>query len=113
MEAGTEESLIATLRGVETIFNPNKHAIALRETAAPQAGEVWVDEPNAPGALGGARGAGGVRVGGRLLGGVSKLERFVAWHLWAADGAPAGAETVARAAQMLLCNDAFQEAIIG
>jgi hypothetical protein len=105
-EAHADE-LPETLRGLETIFNPNKHAMRVREGSTPLAGEVWIDEivpaghaPDGP-----------IRISGRTLAGVRGIERFTAWRLFAAPGEPAASELVAAATETLLCNTAFQKAI--
>jgi hypothetical protein len=98
--------LVETVRATETIFNPNKHALRVRDTAAPESGEAWLDEPAVAALLGPP-----VRVAGRLLPGVERAERFVAWRLRDRHGRPAAAEVVDRALETLLCNPAFQRAI--
>jgi hypothetical protein len=100
------DGLPAVLRGLETVFNPNKHVLRVREGDAPRSGEVWVDEMDRD-----APRAGPVRISGRTLPGVRSLERFVAWRLYAADGAPAAPEVVTAATEILLCNPAFQKAL--
>jgi hypothetical protein len=100
------DQLVETVRGTETIFNPSKHALRVRDTAAPQSGEAWLDEPAVAALLGPP-----VRVAGRLLPGVERAERFVAWRLRDRHGRPAVAEVVDRSLETLLCNPAFQRAI--
>jgi phosphoribosylformylglycinamidine (FGAM) synthase PurS component len=101
------DELPETLRAFETIFNPNKHVMRVREGHVPLTGEVWIDEvASGPLALG------PVRISGRRVGGVRSLERFTAWRLFAEDGSPAAADTVTAATQTLLCNPAFQKATI-
>ncbi|MGP6157101.1 MAG: hypothetical protein ACLPYS_06260 [Vulcanimicrobiaceae bacterium] len=107
VEPGAQEALFATLRNLETIYNPNKHALRVRAEPSPQAGELWVDEIH-PAAVPTARGP--VRIAGRTLAGVSAVERFVAWRVFDAEGRPAAAEVVSRAAETLLWNPAFQKA---
>ncbi len=102
------DALVDTLRGIEAIFNPNKHAIRTRDTAAAGAGEVWVDEIGTEVADTAAHA--GVRIAGRLVPGVRAFERCTAWRLWSAPGVTADAETVASATELLLCNPAFQKA---
>jgi len=109
VEPGSEESLTATLRSLETIYNPNKHALRVRTCASPQAGEVWVDEIH-PATME-AGGEGPVRIAGRTLAGVRAVERFTAWRVLGAEGRPAAAEVVGTAAETLLCNPAFQRAL--
>jgi len=101
------DGLVATMSGLETIYNPNKHVLRVREDARPGPGEVWIDEIGS----GNENGAGFVRVAGRTLEGVRSLERFTAWRLSDAAGRPAGAELVASATETLLCNPAFQKAV--
>jgi len=98
------DELPQTLRAFETIFNPNKHVLRVREGDSPLAGEVWIDEVGrdvivAP-----------VRIAGRTLPGVRSLERFTAWRLFAPAGVPAAPDLVDAATAMLLCNTAFQKA---
>jgi hypothetical protein len=107
IEPGAQEALLATLRSLETIYNPNKHALHVRPEPAPQPGELWVDEIR-PAAAAVSRGP--VRIAGRTLDGVRAIERFVAWRVFDAEGRPAAAEVVALAAETLLCNPAFQKA---
>ncbi len=103
------DSLVAMLRGLETVFNPNKHVLRVLDEALPLPGEAWVAEATAaPGAPPAARGD--VRLAGRILPGVRRLERAVAWRMTDERGNPASAEVVARALATLLCNSAFQKA---
>jgi phosphoribosylformylglycinamidine (FGAM) synthase PurS component len=107
LDASAEDTLVRTLSSLETIYNPGKHALRVREDAAPGPGEVWIDE---------IRGAGPaastpVRIAGRELLGVWSVERFTAWRVEGAAGVPA-AEAVRRATETLLCNPAFQRAIL-
>ena len=101
------DELPETLRGLETIFNPNKHTLRIREGSTPLAGEVWIDEI----VPAGEAPAGPVRISGRTLAGVRGIERFTAWRLFAAPGEPAEPDLVIAATEMLLCNTAFQKAI--
>jgi hypothetical protein len=100
--------LAVTFSGLETLYNPNKHVLRVRESARPGPGEVWIDEIEAPRERGGGE---FVRIAGRTLPGVRSLERFTAWRLSAAPGTPAGSDVVAAATDTLLCNAAFQKAI--
>ena len=108
VEADQAERLVATLRSLETVFNPNKHDMRVRSGDAPAAGEVWVEEvaSTAPSQTAGAP----VRVGGRTLPGVKEMRRATAWRLFDGAGAPAGEALVRAAAETLLCNPAFQKA---
>ena len=101
------DELVATLRGIETVFNPNKHAIRVRPVNA-EPGEVWVDEADAirePVAQ-------PIRIAGREIAGLRTFERFVAWRLWAAPGVAADTAPVGGATDLLLCNPAFQIAAL-
>lgn len=99
------DELVETVRNTETIFNPSKHALQVRDSAVPQSGEAWLDEPAI------AARSGPLRVAGRLLPGVERAERFVAWRLRDRHGRPAAPEVVDRSLETLLCNPAFQRAI--
>jgi hypothetical protein len=100
--------LAATFGGLETLYNPNKHVLRVRESARPGPGEVWIDEIEPAR----ERPSGEfVRIAGRTLCGVRSLERFTAWRLTATPGTPAADDVVTAATDMLLCNAAFQKAI--
>ncbi|MBD5656922.1 MAG: hypothetical protein IAI50_17335 [Candidatus Eremiobacteraeota bacterium] len=101
------DALLATLRGSESIFNPNKHALRVRQADGPVPGEVWVDEIGHEARSSENR----VRVAGRLLPGVRSCERFKAWRLAAANGSPASSAVLDAATETLLCNPAFQKVI--
>jgi hypothetical protein len=107
VEPAEVERLVESLRGFETIFNPNKHVLRVRQGEGPGAGEVWVDEC---GNGGDAASGGAARIAGRALPGVRSLERFTAWRLFAEPGVPAGPDVVRVATDTLLCNPAFQKA---
>jgi hypothetical protein len=110
VEEAEAESLVTTFGSLETIYNPNKHVLRIRETAQPEAGEVWIDEIGSEAAV---ATQGFVRVAGRTLPGVRSLERFTAWRLSVEPGRPAGAAVVEAATETLLCNPAFQKALRG
>ncbi len=97
--------LEATIRTIETIFNPNKHRMELRSLAEPLPGEVWIDERDEPVAT-----TTRVTVAGRMLEGVRSLRRATAWRLYSG-GKTADSATVGRAVETLLCNPAFQRAL--
>ncbi len=99
--------LVDAVRGIETIYNPNKHALQVRAALDPEAGEVWIDEPAAAVRFGRSP----LRIAGRLLDGVDRVERFTAWRLRDQHGAPVAREVVDRALETLLLNPAFQRAI--
>lgn len=98
------DDVLAQLRAVETIFNPNKHRLELRSQVEPQAGETWIDEAG-PQTV--------VLAGGQAVRGITRIERFTAWRLVDAQNSPAPRETVMRANELLLCNAAFQRSLIG
>ena len=100
-------TLVETLRGIESVFNPNKHVIRSRETVRPGAGEVWIDEI----ASECVAGNGDLRVAGRVVAGLRRLERFTAWRLATAPGVAAEAAVVGAATELLFCNPAFQKAV--
>jgi len=104
--ADAAAGLVETLGGIETICNPNKHAIRSRDAARPAVGEVWIDDIAAEN----ARAALPVRIAGRVIAGLRSFERFTVWRLATAPGVAAEAAVVAAAADMLLCNSAFQKA---
>lgn len=99
--------LVDAVCAIETIFNPNKHALAVMSGSDPSAGEVWIDEPAAAVRFGKPP----LRIAGRLLEGVDRVERFTAWRLRDRHGAPVAREVVDRALETLLLNPAFQRAI--
>ena len=118
LEPGYEEALLQALARIETIYNPNKHALRLRDEAIPEPGEAWVHEiPHgaetaaaATTRRAGPEGFAPVTIAGRSLPGVHKIERFTAWRLRDGAGAPASAAVVTQALETLLCNSAFQRA---
>jgi phosphoribosylformylglycinamidine (FGAM) synthase PurS component len=106
VDAAHAEELDASIRQIETIFNPNKHVLRLRE-AHPQPGEVWIaDRDEAPA----VDSENGLRIAGRLLAGVRSLRRRTAWRL-RKDGRDVSENVLATAVDGLLCNPAFQKAI--
>jgi phosphoribosylformylglycinamidine (FGAM) synthase PurS component len=88
----SNEELAASVKRNETLFNPNKHVLELRDSAKPDAGETWVEEI-AP-----------VRV-------EAAAKHYIAWRLFDASGTPANEATVREAAEKLLCNPAIERAI--
>lgn len=108
-DSGVAAALEPTIRSVETIFNPNKHVLRRLERAAPRPGELWVgerDEGQAPPAHR------EIVLAGRRLAGVYRAKRYKGWRLWESEGVPAATQTLAAASETLLCNSAFQEAIL-
>lgn len=84
-DGGDPAALRTRIEADESIFNPNKHALALLDEAAPRAGEVWIEEL-------GARGP----------------RCFVGWRLLDAAGQPVPRRDVVAAAERLLCNPAIE-----
>ena len=105
VEERAADDLEASVRDIETIFNPNKHRLVPLENAKPQSGEVWIGEE----AL--ARPGGPVTIAGRTLGGVAAVHRYTAWRLEDSEGRPVAAAELNRAVATLLCNPAFQRTI--
>ncbi len=98
--------LDASVRQIETIFNPNKHVLRVR-AAHPEAGEVWIaDREDAPQTAPSSA----FRIAGRDLAGVRALHRRTAWRL-RKDGRDVAENVLATAVERLLCNPAFQKAI--
>ena len=100
------DALVEALRGIETIFNPSKHAIRSRDTLGPAAGEVWIDEISTAGPAP----VRDLRIAGRTIAGLIAFERFTAWRLSSVPGVLADEATVVAATELLLCNPAFQKA---
>ncbi|MBV9102254.1 MAG: hypothetical protein JO060_01620 [Candidatus Eremiobacteraeota bacterium] len=107
IDAGERDALLEVLKSTETIYNPNKNRLRVRDVASPERAEVWVDEPDSPAAHTGPP----YIFAGRALPGVTRLERFVAWRLMDRGGKPAPDHVVEGAVETLLCNTAFQRAI--
>jgi hypothetical protein len=99
VEEGAAESLAAGVRADETLFNPNKHRLDELRRARPEPGEVWVegDLPARP---------------ARLLQGVTSARRLTGWRLRDTQGRPAAREVIDRAVERLLCNPAYQRAVL-
>ncbi len=76
----------------ETIFNPNKHRLALLENAAPRPGEVWIEPLDSSACH-------------------PERSRRVAWRLWEAPDVPARREVLSAAIERLLCNPAIEKAV--
>jgi len=99
-------ALDATMRISETLFNPNKHRLTVREAAQPLPGEVWVAPRSEA-----APESGVVTVAGRTLPGTRALYRRTAWRLFDARGRFVDDAVLAAAVAGLLCNPAFQLAL--
>jgi hypothetical protein len=102
VDAEHAPALDGTIRTIETIYNPNKHRLDVRNDARPRPGEVWItahDETPA------------ITVAGRTVAGVHGIVRRTAWRLLDQNGADVPASVLDRATESFLCNPAFQKAI--
>jgi hypothetical protein len=102
VDAPRASELDGAVRTMETIFNPNKHALEVRPDARPRSGEVWVtarDEAPA------------TTVGGRAVPGLRSIVRHTCWRLLDEQGRDVAPELLQRATDEFLCNPAFQKAM--
>jgi phosphoribosylformylglycinamidine (FGAM) synthase PurS component len=93
-DASADDALKRRIVRDETIFNPNKHRLALLEQAGPREGEVWIEPLSYP----------------------ERSERSeraaaISWRLFNAEGTPVERAVVAMAAERLLCNPAIDRAV--
>jgi hypothetical protein len=84
-------TLTVRIESDETIFNPNKHKLAVLDAGAPRSGEVWIESlgpapPAAPNAIG--------------------------WRLIDARGGPVSRRELDAAIDRLLCNPAIERAVV-
>ncbi|MGH7728133.1 MAG: hypothetical protein ACREM2_05025, partial [Vulcanimicrobiaceae bacterium] len=104
-------ALLGTLPTLESLVNPNTQRLVVREGARPRPGEAWIAE--AVGAAPAERASERVmRIAGRSLPGVRALPRATAWRAYDREGRPDPA-AIGAACALLLCNPAFEEAMIG
>jgi hypothetical protein len=99
---GPAGDLAQTVASIETIYNPNKHRLAERDSDRPAPGEVWIaarDEAPA------------TQIGGRTIPGVRAIRRRTGWRLVGEDGVDVPPAVLDRAVETFLCNPAFQEAL--
>ncbi len=102
VEAEHAAALDGTITTIETVYNPNKHRLEVREDARPRSGEVWItahDETPA------------ITIAGRTVEGVHGIVRRSSWRLLDQQGADVPASVLDRATESFLCNPAFQKAI--
>jgi hypothetical protein len=102
VEARHAAALDGAITTMETIYNPNKHRLEVRDDVRPRPGEVWItahDETPA------------ITVAGRTVAGVRGIVRRTAWRLLDQHGADVPAAILDRATESFLCNPAFQKAI--
>jgi len=87
-DGGDVAALLERVEADETIFNPNIHRVTMRESGAPDAGEVWIES-------------------------LDGTVPTVAWRLF--DGRDRAVDGVAlqTAVDRLLCNPSIDRAIIG
>ena len=105
--ARVDPQKISTLDGalatIETIYNPNKHRLEIRDGARPRPGEVWVTAADETPAI---------TVAGRSVDGLVDIVRRTSWRLLDEQGRSVPAAILDRATESFLCNPAFQKAII-
>ncbi len=89
-DAGDADDFAARMERNETLFNPNKHRLAVLDANAPRAGEMWIEETGAHAPHG--------------------RRRYVGWRLLDRDGKPADRALLREAAERLLCNPAIEKA---
>jgi hypothetical protein len=102
VEPSAADTLAATLATLETVFNPNKHALSERTGSRPAPGEVWIASQDD---------AAAASVAGRAIPGVHGIRRRVAWQLLDETGNICDPSVLERAVVTFLCNPAFQKAI--
>lgn len=94
---GSSDDVATSVKRNESLFNPNKHVLEVRESPSPRAGETWISNIPIPGDVApSSKGA---------------ARHYVAWRLFGADDQPADEATVASAIEKLLCNPAIERAI--
>ena len=102
VEAGAAAALDLEVATIETIYNPNKHRLEVREDAGPRPGEVWItarDETPA------------ITVAGRTVAGLRGIVRRTGWRLLDEGGGDVPPDVLAAATEQFLCNPAFQKAL--
>jgi hypothetical protein len=102
VDSSFSDALAATLATLETVFNPNKHALTERVGSRPAPGEVWIASQDD---------ACAASVGGRAIPGVQGVRRRVAWQLLDETGNISDPSVLEHAVVTFLCNPAFQKAI--
>jgi hypothetical protein len=85
---GDVEILKARVAADETIFNPNKHRLAILDEASPRAGEVWI----------------------QALEAAASAPEAIAWRLLNAHGEPVERAVLEAAIDRLLRNPAIEKA---
>jgi len=103
-DAGDPATFAGRLRANATIFNPNKHRLAVLAAAQPRAGEAWVGDSD-------ERDEVRAHLGGKGIAGVTRARRYVGWRLIGAGGGPVSRETLVAAVERILCNPAIEKAV--
>lgn len=85
--------LRARIERDESVFNPNKHRVAVLTSPKPRPGEVWIET-----------------IGAEAIVARMPARRYVGWRLFTGD-APAPRATLDAAVESLLCNPAIERAI--
>lgn len=98
-DTGSEQDFAARVERNETLFNQNKHELAILESDRPREGEVWIEQLDAQ------------DVSPRISD-VSRARRYVGWRLFTHGHTPAGMPVVRAAVDQLLCNPAIERAIV-
>ena len=93
----SSDEVAASVQRNESLFNPNKHALELRESPNPQSGEAWISTISATHAVAADASAAAVH--------------HVGWRLFGRDGTPVPPATLKEAVEKLLCNPAIERAI--
>lgn len=102
-DGGDASTLALRIEANETIFNPNKHRLALLGGDSPREGEAWIGERDAHDEV-------REHLGGKGIDGVVRARRYVGWRLFDHRGEPAAPHVVTAAVERLLCNPAIEEA---
>lgn len=105
VESEAADELVRLVPTIATIYNPNKHRLAVLAEPRPSAGEVWIAQGELP------RPRQAIVVGGVRLPGVQTMWRATSWRLSQPGGKDVAPEVLARAVETLLCNPAFQRVI--
>ncbi len=100
-DGGDADTLATRVEANETIFNPNKHRLALLDSTEPRAGEAWIREIAE---LDEVR----EHLGGKRIPGITRAQRCTGWRLFDAAGRPAETKVVVEALDRLLFNGAIE-----
>jgi phosphoribosylformylglycinamidine (FGAM) synthase PurS component len=92
---GDADALVQRIETDETIFNPNKHRLAVLESSAPGSGEVWIESLASE----------------RVIPSGVEGPHAIAWRLFDAQNGPVRRSVLAAAIERLLCNPAIERAV--